>query len=191
MGFVGLGYMTLIFAIKENNITAINLSFDGIYFQMISHGLISAGLFFCVGMLYERIHSRDLSNYGGLTALMPRLGLFFTFFALANAALPGTSGFVGEFLILLSTFKNFSLYAVIAALSLITGASYNLYLIKRLFYGPMRNKEGVHLFDLKAVEIFILGTLAAGVILLGVYPNLLTSFLPKDSFIALHQAFIS
>ena len=191
MGFVGLGYMTLICAIKENNINQIELSFDGLYFQMISHGLISAGLFFSVGMLYERIHSRDLSNYGGLAGLMPRLGLFFTFFALANAALPGTSGFVGEFLILLSTYSEYSIYAIIGSLSLITGASYNLYLIKRIFYGPVRNKDGVNFVDLTIVESLILGTLALGIIFLGVYPNFLTSFLPKDSVIALHQAFIS
>jgi len=144
---------------------------------MISHGFISSGLFFCVGMIYQRTHSRALFSYGGLGQFMPYMMASFVFFSLANSALPGTSGFVGEFLIILGTYKLQPALAMMAACSLVTNASYNLWLVKQLFYGPVRNEQGVIFDDCTFEEKIILGIIIVLIMFLGIYPSLLTKAL--------------
>ena len=111
-------------------------------FQMISHGFISGALCLCVGVLYDRLHSRQIADYGGVVNTMPRFAAFMVLFALANAGLPGTSGFVGEFLVILAVFKAGFWYAFLAATTLILGAAYTLWMVKRVVFGAVAN-EGV------------------------------------------------
>jgi NADH-quinone oxidoreductase subunit M len=188
MGFISLGLCMLIQAAKLHNLTLFKILFNGIYIQMISHGFISSGLFFCIGMIYERTHSRDLWSYGGLGQIMPYMTFSLIFLALANSAIPGTSGFVGEFLINLGTFQLQPKIAIITTFSLVTNACYNLWLIKQLCYGPVRNQEGIVINDCTLVEKFILGVIVMLVLILGIYPSFLTNMLDaiaNDFFIQL------
>jgi NADH-quinone oxidoreductase subunit M len=138
--------------------------------QMISHGLVSGALFFCIGVLYDRVHSRQISDYGGVINTMPIFGAFMVLFAMANAGLPGTSGFVGEFLVILATFKASFWYAALAALTLILGAAYTLWLVKRVIFGPVGNRHVAELQDLNGREFLVLGVLAIAVLALGLWP---------------------
>jgi len=138
--------------------------------QMVSHGLISAAMFLCVGVMYDRVHSREISAYGGVINRMPIFGAFMVLFAMSNAGLPGTSGFVGEFLVIIASFKANFWYAFLAATTLILGAAYTLWLVKRVIFGPVGNDEVAALDDLNAREFWVLAVLAAGVLLLGVWP---------------------
>ncbi len=146
------------------------LALSGAMVQMISHGLISAALFFCVGALYSRLHSRQINDYGGVVQTMPWFAALFVLFAMANAGLPGTSGFVGELLVILASFKAHPLIAVLAATTLILGAAYSLWLIKRVVFGPIVAPRVAELHDLSAREAWVLGLLAALVLLLGLWP---------------------
>jgi len=160
MGFVTLG----IFTIQQQGI-------EGSIIQMISHGLVSAALFLCVGVIYDRMHSRLISNYGGIVTIIPKYSVLFMLFTLAALGLPGTSGFIGEFLILMGVFKDNFLVAVIASLGVILGAAYMLWLYKRVVFGKLINKDLEKMVDLNGSEYFILVTLAIPVLFFGFYPD--------------------
>jgi len=160
MGFVTLG----IFTMTQQGI-------EGSIFQMISHGLVSAALFLSVGVVYDRNHTRLIKKYGGLVAVMPKYGIVFMIFALGSLGLPGTSGFIGEFLILMGTFKKNFLVATIASLGVILGAAYMLWLYKRVVFGEIVNEEIKRMEDLKNFEILILSLLAIPIIFFGFYPD--------------------
>ena len=164
MGFVTLG----IFTLQQQGI-------EGSIFQMISHGLVSAALFLCVGVVYERTHTRMINNYGGLVSIMPRYAIVFMVFTLGALGLPGTSGFIGEFLILMGTFKKNFLVATIASLGVILGAAYMLWLYKRIIFGQIINQEIKSLVDLKKFETIILVSLVLPILFFGFYPEPLMS----------------
>jgi NADH-quinone oxidoreductase subunit M len=138
---------------------------------MISHGIVSAALFLCVGVVYERHHTRLINKYGGLVQIMPNYAIVFMVFTLGAIGLPGTSGFVGEFLILMGTFKKSFLVATIASLGVILGAAYMLWLYKRIIFGKIINNELKSMVDLKKFEIVILFSLVIPIIFFGFYPE--------------------
>ncbi len=159
-----MGYVTLgIFTLTKQGI-------EGSIFQMISHGLISAALFLCVGVVYDRLHSRLISTYGGLVNYLPKYSFLFLVFALAAIGLPGTTGFLGEFLILTGTFQKSYLAAMLAALGVVLGATYMLWLTKRVIFGVTKNSEIETLSDVNKSEMIMLATLAFFVIFFGFYP---------------------
>ena len=160
MGFVTLGFF--IFNVH---------GMEGAITQMISHGFISAALFLCVGVLYDRLHSREISDYGGVVNHMPKFALFMVLFALANAGLPGTSGFVGEFLVILGSFQANGWYALAAGTTLVLGAAYTLWMVKRVVFGAATKKEVIGLRDIELREIFFLSLLAICVLVIGVWPS--------------------
>jgi NADH-quinone oxidoreductase subunit M len=171
MGFVTLGSF-LVFDIAANtgDLQGAGMGIDGAMVQMVSHGLISGAMFLCVGVLYDRLHSREISAYGGVINRMPMFGAFMVLFAMANSGLPGTSGFVGEFLVIIASFKANFWYAFLAATTLILGAAYTLWLVKRVIFGPVANDGVATLDDLNGREFLILGVLAVAVLLLGIWP---------------------
>jgi NADH-quinone oxidoreductase subunit M len=171
MGFVTLG-LFIAFAIFRNGpeTKGAALGVEGAMVQMISHGFISGALFLCVGVLYDRMHSRMIRDYGGVVNTMPWFAMFAVFFFMANAGLPGTSGFVGEFMVILAAFQANFWYAFLAALTLILGAAYSLWLVKRVIFGEAGNKEVAELRDINARETLILGLLATAVLLVGLWP---------------------
>ena len=160
MGFVTLG----IFTIQQQGI-------EGSIIQMISHGLVSAALFLCVGVVYDRMHSRMISDYGGIVAIIPKYSILFMLFTLAALGLPGTSGFIGEFLILMGVFKDNFLVAVLASLGVILGAAYMLWLYKRVVFGKLVNEDLKSMIDLNRSEYFILACLAVPTLFFGFYPD--------------------
>ena len=160
MGFVTLG----IFTIQQQGI-------EGSIIQMISHGLVSAALFLCVGVVYDRMHSRLISTYGGIVTIVPKYAVLFMIFTLAALGLPGTSGFIGEFLILMGAFKDNFLVAVLASLGVILGAAYMLWLYKRVVFGKLINEDLKQLTDLNKSEIVILISLAIPTLFFGFYPE--------------------
>ena len=160
MGFVTLG----IFTLTQQGI-------EGSIIQMISHGLVSAALFVCVGVLYDRNHSRMISDYGGIVSIMPKYAIVFMIFTLAAIGLPGTSGFIGEFLILMGAFQKSFLVAAIASLGVILAAAYMLWLYKRVVFGNLVNKKILKIPDLNKSEIFILWSLAIPTVFFGFYPE--------------------
>ena len=160
MGFVTIG----IFAFNAQGI-------EGSIFQMISHGLVSAALFLCVGIIYDRMHSRLIATYGGLVSVIPKYSILFMLFTLAALGLPGTSGFIGEFLILMGAFKDNFLVAVIASLGVIFGAAYMLWLYRRVVFGKIVNKDLLKMTDLDNSEKLILWSLAIPVLFFGFYPE--------------------
>jgi NADH-quinone oxidoreductase subunit M len=143
---------------------------EGGLLQMISHGFVSGALFLGIGALYERVHSRQIADYGGVAHKMPVFAAFFVLFAMANSGLPGTSGFVGEFLVILGAVKVNFWYALIAASTLITGAAYTLWLVKRVFYGVVSNDHVAHMSDITLREKVIFSILAICILGMGVYP---------------------
>ena len=160
MGFVTLGF----FLFSQ-------LGAEGALVQMISHGFVSAAMFLCVGVMYDRVHSRQIADYGGVANTMPRFAAFMVLFAMANAGLPATSGFVGEFLVILAAVKvNFWL-GFLAATTLILGAAYTLWMVKRVIFGAVANAQVRELADLNRREFWLLAVLAALVIGMGVYPK--------------------
>ena len=171
MGFVTLGFF-MVFTIfeKSGSIQGAALGVEGALIQMVSHGFISGAMFLCVGVMYDRMHSRNISDYGGVTNTMPVFAAFMLFFAMANAGLPGTSGFVGEFMVILSAFQANFWYAFLAASTLIFGAAYTLWMVKRVLFGEIKNDKVAQLTDLNARETAMLGTLAAAVLILGLWP---------------------
>jgi NADH-quinone oxidoreductase subunit M len=172
MGFVTLGFFVAFEILEATGSTdGAALGMEGGMVQMVSHGFISGALFLCVGVLYDRLHSREIGAYGGVVNTMPVFAAFMMLFVMANSGLPGTSGFVGEFMVVLSSFKANFWYAFFAASILLLGAGYNLWLYKRVVYGKVANEGVAGLSDVNAREILILGTLAVAVLLFGVWPN--------------------
>jgi NADH-quinone oxidoreductase subunit M len=171
MGFVTLGAF-LVFDIQgaTGALRGAVVGLDGALVQMVSHGLISGALFLCIGVMYDRVHSREISAYGGVINTMPKFGAFMVLFALANSGVPGTSGFVGEFMVILASFRANFWYAFFAAITLILGASYTLWLVKRVIFGPVANDQVAALKDLNGREFVALAMLAIGVLVLGLYP---------------------
>jgi NADH-quinone oxidoreductase subunit M len=170
MGFVTLG----LFMLNP-------LGFEGGYIQMISHGFISAALFFAIGVLYDRMHTRDISAYGGVINKMPIFGAFFVLFAMANSGLPGTSGFVGEFMVILGAMQENFWIALFASLTLIFGATYSLWLVKRIIFGVVKDEQNNALFDLNAKEFFVMALLAILTLLIGVYPAIISDITNQSS----------
>jgi NADH-quinone oxidoreductase subunit M len=160
MGFCTLGF----FIFSE-------LGVSGGIVQMISHGFISGAMFLCIGVLYDRVHSREIAAYGGVVNTMPKFAAFAVFFAMANSGLPGTSGFVGEWMVILGTVKAGFWLAALAATALILGAAYNLWMVKRVYFGEVANDNVRALTDLDRREFWMLGVLAAAVLWMGVYPK--------------------
>ncbi|HEV7392305.1 MAG TPA: NADH-quinone oxidoreductase subunit M, partial [Burkholderiales bacterium] len=159
MGFVTLG----IFIFNAHGI-------EGAVIQMVSHGFVSGALFLCVGVLYDRLHSRQIADYGGVVNRMPVFAALFMLFAMANSGLPGTSGFVGEFLVVLGAVKVNFWYAFAAATTLIFGAAYTLWMYKRVIFGAVANDHVAHLKDINLREFLVLGLLAIAVLWMGIYP---------------------
>ena len=178
MGFVTLG----IFTFTKQGI-------EGSIFQMLSHGLISAALFLCVGVVYDRMHSRLINSYGGLVNILPKYSLVFAVFMLGAIGLPGTSGFVGEILVLLGAFQKNFLVAILASIGVILGAAYMLWLYKRVIFGKLEKKELTKLKDLNLSEGFVLFILAGLTLFLGFYPNLIldTIHVSVDKLISDYQ----
>jgi NADH-quinone oxidoreductase subunit M len=170
MGFVTLGF----FLFSQ-------LGLEGGMVQMISHGFISSAMFLCVGVLYDRMHSRNIADYGGVVNTMPTFAAFAVLFAMANSGLPGTSGFVGEFMVILAAMKSSFWIAFLASTTLIFGAAYSLWMVKRVFYGAIANEHVAELVDINRRECLILGILAALVIGFGIYPQPLTELLQATS----------
>jgi NADH-quinone oxidoreductase subunit M len=171
MGFVTLGIF-LVFTLLDNSgsVEGAALGMEGGIVQMISHGFISGALFLCVGVLYDRMHSRQISDYGGVVNTMPVFAAFMVLFAMANSGLPGTSGFVGEFMVILASFKANFWFALLAATTLILGAAYSLWMVKRVVFGDVANENVAKLQDINGREFVILASLAAVVLLFGLWP---------------------
>jgi NADH-quinone oxidoreductase subunit M len=181
MGFVTLGFF-VIFAIATNaeGSAGARLALQGGMVQMISHGLISGALFLCVGVMYDRLHSRAIGDYGGVVNTMPKFAALMVFFALANAGLPGTSGFVGEFFVIIGTFHASFWLAFLAATTLVLGAAYTLWLVKRVIFGEVTNDGVASLKDIGAREFFMLAVLAVAVLFLGVWPMPLVELMEQS-----------
>src|SRR6266702_1431070 len=159
MGFVTLGFFIF---------NAYGM--EGGLLQMISHGFVSAALFLCVGVMYDRMHSRNIADYGGVASTMPRFAALMVFFAMANCGLPATSGFVGEFMVILGAMKFNFWIAFLAATTLVFGAAYTLWMVKRVIFGEVGSRHVAELSDANARELLVLGLLATAVLWLGVHP---------------------
>jgi NADH-quinone oxidoreductase subunit M len=162
-----MGYVTL------GIFTATVQGVQGAIFQMISHGLISAALFICVGVVYDRLHTREIARYGGIVKNMPKYATLFMIFMLASVGLPGTSGFVGEFLVLMGAFTVDTVIGTLAATGLVLGATYMLWLYRKVVFGPVENKDSSKMVDVNPTEKSILVVLALGVLWLGIQPNII------------------
>jgi NADH-quinone oxidoreductase subunit M len=171
MGFVTLGtFIGYQIVSHTGKTTGIQMGMDGAIVQMLSHGLVSGAMFLCVGVLYDRVHSREISAYGGVINTMPKFAAFAVLFAMANSGLPGTSGFVGEFLVILAAFKANAWFAFLAATTLVLGAAYSLWLVKRVIFGEVANEKVAALTDLSGREFFVLSVLAVAVLTFGLWP---------------------
>jgi NADH-quinone oxidoreductase subunit M len=159
MGFVTLGF----FIFNE-------IGMEGGIVQMVSHGFVSGAMFLCIGVLYDRVHSRNIADYGGVVNRMPKFAAFFVLFSMANSGLPATSGFVGEFLVILGAVKFDFWVGLLAATALILGAAYSLWMVKRVVFGPITNKKVAELTDINKREFFMLAVLAIAVLAMGLYP---------------------
>ena len=187
MGFVTLGFF-IIFALFAKSNSHAGLAMQGGMVQMISHGFISGALFLCVGVLYDRMHSREIADYGGVVNSMPKFATFFVIFALANAGMPGTSGFVGEFMVILASFNANVWIAFLAALTLILGAAYTLWMIKRVVFGAVANEQVEKLSDLNRREFICLFVLTLLVLWIGIWPAPLIEMMDASVVHLLQQA---
>ena len=178
MGFVTLGlFIALALTRDLNNPAAARLGMQGAMVQMISHGFVSGAMFSCVGVLYDRLHSRMIRDYGGVVNVMPVFATFMVLFAMANCGLPGTSGFVGEFMVILAAFQSNPWVAALAAFTLIIGAAYTLWLVKRVVFGEVTNPKVAKLDDMNPREKIVLGSFAVAVLVFGIYPKPLTDLM--------------
>jgi NADH-quinone oxidoreductase subunit M len=166
MGFVTLGFFIF---------NAVGMA--GGIVQMISHGFVSGAMFFCIGVMYDRMHSRNIADYGGVVNTMPKFAAFFMLFAMANSGLPATSGFVGEFMVILGAVKFDFWIALVAASTLILGAAYSLWMYKRVVFGEVANQAVAALTDVNAREFLVLLLLAAAVMWMGLYPKPFTDLM--------------
>ncbi|MGB6242740.1 MAG: NADH-quinone oxidoreductase subunit M [Castellaniella sp.] len=166
MGFVTLGFFVF-------NVTGL----EGAIIQMISHGFVSGAMFMCIGVMYDRLHTRRIDAYGGIVNRMPRFVTFFVLFSMANAGLPGTSGFVGEFTVILGAVQYNFWIGLLAASALIWGAGYSLWMLKRVAFGPVTNKQVDGMQDINRREFLILGLLAIFTLFMGIYPSFFTDLM--------------
>jgi NADH-quinone oxidoreductase subunit M len=180
MGFVTLGFFIF---------NALGIS--GGIVQMISHGFVSGAMFLCIGVLYDRMHSREISAYGGVVNTMPKFAAFAVFFAMANAGLPGTAGFVGEWMVILGAVKFSFWIAALAATTMVFGAAYTLWMVKRVYFGDVANKHVAALTDINGREFLMLGLLAASVLWMGVYPKPFTSVMQVSVQLLLDHVAVS
>jgi NADH-quinone oxidoreductase subunit M len=155
---------------KTNNFQDAYMAMEGSMVQMISHAFGSGAMFLAFGVLYEQMHTRQISHFGGIAQTMPVFAAFFMLFAMSNVALPGTSGFVGEFMVILSTFKANFWVTALASLTLIVGAIYTLWMYKRVFYGDIINQQVAELKDVGRHEIVLFALLAVAILFIGLYP---------------------
>ena len=178
MGFVTLGiFIALALLRLQHNPIGARLGLQGAMVQMISHGFVSGAMFSCIGVVYDRLHTRMIKDYGGVANVMPWFAAFFVFFAMANCGLPGTSGFVGEFMVILAAFQDSPWIALLAAFTLIIGAAYTLWLVKRVVFGEIGNAKVATMKDLDMREWIVLGAFGIGVLAIGVYPKPLTDLM--------------
>lgn len=190
MGFVTLGIFIAFGLVRDyGNMDGARLGLQGAMVQMISHGFISGAMFSCVGVLYDRMHTRMIKDYGGVVNVMPWFAVFFVLFGMANSGLPGTSGFVGEFMVIVASFQKHPVIALAAATTLVIGAAYTLWLIKRVMYGEVANAHVAELKDINFRETLVLGVFAVGVLALGLYPKPLTDLMePSIAQLAMQLA---
>ena len=178
MGFVTLGTFIALWLVREaGNSDAARLGLQGAMVQMVSHGFVSGAMFTCIGVLYDRLHTRRIADYGGVVNVMPWFAAFALLFFMANSGLPGTSGFVGEFMVVLASFQWHPLAAFGAATTLIIGAGYSLWLYKRVFFGEVGNAHVAEMKDINGREWLVLGVFAVGTLVLGFYPRPLTELM--------------
>src|SRR5512139_3598265 len=172
MGFVTLGIFIAFMLVRDaNNLDAAKLGMQGAMVQMISHGFVSGAMFSCIGVLYDRLHTRQIKDYGGVINVMPWFGFFYVLFAMANSGLPGTSGFVGEFMVVLASFSANPWIALFAAFTLIIGAAYTLWMVKRVLWGDITNPHVAEMKEINGRETFVLAAFAAAVLVLGIWPQ--------------------
>ena len=177
MGFVTLGTFVAFALVGFGSTDAARLGLQGAMVQMISHGFVSGAMFSCVGVLYDRMHTRRIADYGGVANVMPWFAAFAMLFFMANAGLPGTSGFVGEFMVIMASFQAHPLLAFAAATTLVITAAYTLWLYRRVFFGEVANAHVAELKDINGREALVLGVFAVGVLALGLYPKPLTDLM--------------
>ncbi|RDS86498.1 NADH-quinone oxidoreductase subunit M [Dyella psychrodurans] len=181
MGFVTLGVFIAFMLVRDlGNTDAARLGMQGAMVQMISHGFVSGAMFSCIGVLYDRLHTRLIKDYGGVINVMPWFGFLYVLFAMANCGLPGTSGFVGEFMVILASFSANPWIALFAAFTLIIGAAYTLYLVKRVLWGDVTNSHVAEMKDINGRETFVLGVFAAMVLFVGIWPEPLTHLMDSS-----------
>ena len=177
MGIVTIGLFTLN-----------NQGLEGAMIQMISHGLISAALFLCVGVVYDRLHTKEIDRYGGVVSVMPKYAVLFLFFTMASIGLPGTSGFIGEFLVIIGVYKVSGWVALFAASGMILGAAYALWLYRRVIFGELTKGDVKKMLDLNKIEFATLSLLALFVLIVGVYPNVINNYLsPSIDSLLIHM----
>ena len=178
MGFVTLGVFIALALVREHgNPDAARLGIQGAMVQMVSHGFVSGAMFSCIGVMYDRLHTRRIADYGGLANVMPWFAAFVVLFSMANCGLPGTSGFVGEFMVIMASFQDSPVIALFAAFTLIIGAAYTLWLVKRIIYGEVANERVATMQDLDVREWIVLGAFAIAVLAIGIYPKPLTDLM--------------
>ena len=178
MGFVTLGTFVALWLVRDaGNLDAARLGLQGAMVQMVSHGFVSGAMFTCIGVLYDRLHTRRIADYGGVVNVMPWFAAFALLFFMANSGLPGTSGFVGEFMVILASFQRHPLIAFGATTTLIIGAAYSLWLYKRVFFGEVGNAHVAVMKDINGREWLVLGVFAIGTLVLGFYPLPLTELM--------------
>jgi NADH-quinone oxidoreductase subunit M len=172
MGFVTLGIFIAFMLVRgSGNLDAAKLGMQGAMVQMISHGFVSGAMFTCIGVMYDRMHTRLIKDYGGVINVMPWFGFFYVLFAMANSGLPGTSGFVGEFMVVLASFAANPWIALFAAFTLIIGAAYTLWMVKRVLWGDITNPHVREMEEINGREAFVLIAFAAAVLALGIWPQ--------------------
>jgi NADH-quinone oxidoreductase subunit M len=190
MGFVTLGLFIVFMLVRGlHDPQTAQLGVQGAMVQMISHGFVSGAMFTCIGVMYDRLHTRLIKDYGGLAKQMPWFAAFVVLFAMANCGLPGTSGFVGEFMVILASFKANPWVALLAAFTLIIGAAYTLWLVKRVIFGDVQNEAVRTMPDINLREAAVLGAFALGVLVLGVWPGPLTHLMDASVSHLVSQAF--
>ena len=181
MGFVTLGIFIALALVRDvDNVDAARLGLQGAMVQMVSHGFISGAMFSCIGVLYDRMHTRRISDYGGVANVMPWFAGFWILFSMANSGLPGTSGFVGEFMIILASYQQHPLISFAAATTLMIGAGYSLWLAKRVIWGDVGNAHVAEMKDINMREWIVLGVFAVGVLAIGLWPKPLTDLMESS-----------